>query len=1103
MISRTTVGTRPSGNRLEPSCHIMIRFNMLTDTDGAAPENQRRDRDASEAAGQRRGHGATPEHLRVDARTTMRADRFIALATTPRPRLSWNIPLMRDGQAQTAFAAVVHDESGRAAWTSGLVESPDPWVHLTVDLPANSHHSFTVRTRDENGQWSDWAPSVPLETGPHTLADWGGASWIMSPSLQVLRRRFDLVDASRRARLHLTAQGLVRASVNGTPVNATASDPSRTDIDRALFRSYDVTDLLRAGGNELDLAVAHGEWERTGLDPRVLATLVVEHADGSRTFHGTGKGMLAGAGPVTIEEPFYLEAHEPGRPVVFGAASIVVLDPTDQAGDFGAPPVRVLPDPGPPLHVVEVFTPSQLASNDPVVRRYDVGVNVAGRCRLVVDGGLPAGTVIQVVHAEHVGDDGRLDTTNLTMPFDHGRVRQALRFTIGAAGDRINPSHVLEPWFCYHGFRYLEVTGLPVEARVQVEVHALHSDLRPSGALTTDAPAVDTLVARGRRTLLNNVHGIPEDCPTREQSGWTGDTASATEFDFSAFDMQAFFTKWLGDLRTSQQADGAIPAIAPDVRAERIEPDPVWGAALQRVLEGHWLHYGDLDVVLDTMPALRGWVDFQLSCASDDGTIGRSPISYGHDWLALEQTPPELHHTAATLDALRVLADFEELIGAADAAAERRAQADTLRRAARASFVDSSEDRLSVGNGSQGSLALALESGWLTEAESAIAAEHLERDIRARGNRVSSGFATTRTVVRALARRGRSQALFDALHQPAEPGIGAMLDHGPGTFWECWWIDPENTGTGSLDHIGLGGPFAGWAWQFLAGVQPIAGGYSRFIVEPSVVDGLTALDLEAQTVRGQVEVRLRRDGTRLELDLAVPVGAEAVVRLPGSREQSAGPGRHRFVADVEVPVRVLPGGEPPWQAPATAPRSADVDGDALLLQSAIVDRRLVAAGSTASIAVLENGVRCMPVPHAQLEGPILRVTGTEPDEPTGPLVRIAFPRPLDLSHAQFVFAMFDLCLDNSTRRLETELRLISADGSLLATNKRLWPAGWVRTSLDVAGWAGAGAVVAIEAGLSYLDAAAATDAAGSTSPRLPAAFHLGRIGFSRARRTWP
>jgi alpha-L-rhamnosidase len=1045
--------------------------------------------------------GAVPERLRVDARSTVRDDRFIVLATSARPRLSWRLPLVHDGQAQTAFEVVVHHGSGAAsAWTSGIVEGADPWTRVSVDLAPHTLGTFTVRCRDEAGAWSPWATPVPLETGPRTLADWGGARWVTTPPAAVARRAFELSRAPRRARLHLTAQGLVRASVNGTPVNASASDPSRTDAGLALFRTYEVTDLVLPGANVLDLAVARGEWARTGLDPRVLATLVVEQADGTRTFHGTGAGMLVGTGPVTTEEPFYLEAHEPSRAPAFGTASVSVLSPGGSGNDVAAPPRTVLPDPGPPLQVVETLVPTPVAGDDPEVRLFDVGVNVAGRSRLIIEGPVPQGAVVQVVHGEHVGSDGRLDTTNLTMPFDHGRVRQAVRYTIGAAtgGAGAGGSRALEPWFSYHGFRYLEVTGLPADARMRVEVLTLHSDLRPTGDLTTDAPLVDALVARGRRTVLNNVHGIPEDCPTREQSGWTGDTASAAELQVAAFDMQAFFTKWLADLRTSQQADGAIPAIAPDVRSERVPADPVWGAALQRVLENHWLHYGDLGVVLETLPALRDWVDFQLSCAGDDGTISLAPISYGHDWLALEQTPPELHHTAATLDALRVLAAVEELTGAAEAAAARRAQADTLRRAARTAFVDPAggPSGLSVGNGSQGSLAVAVESGWLTPAESAVAVARLERAVRRRGNRVSSGFATTRTVVRALARHGRSQALFDALHQPAEPGIGAMLDHGPGTFWECWWIDPENTGTGSLDHVGLGGPFAAWAWEFLAGVRPVAGGYARFVVEPCVVTGLTRLTLDTETVRGRIEVRLDRDGSRLDLALTVPVGAEALVRLPGSAERLVGPGHHRFVADVPVPRPVAPPAEPEATTIPCAPTSTDVDGDPLLLQAAIAGRRFEPAGSASAVTVLEHGLHCMPVPHAQLDGPVLRVSGGVSDGPAGPLARVRFPDPLDLSQARFVFAMFDLCSDPSARALRTELRLISADGEALVTHHRLWPAGWVRTTLAVDGWAGAGTVVAIEAGLRYVEA-------GTTPSGPPAVFHLGQLGFSRARPTWP
>src|SRR5690606_33955342 len=129
------------------------------------------------------------------------------------------------------------------------------------------------------------------------------------------------------ARVHLTAQGLVRAFVNGVAVNPESSDPSRTDRARALYRSYDVTDLLQTGGdavatNALDLAVASGEWARTGLDPRVLAEVVVRLADGHLLRVGTGEGMLSAAGPVTVEEPFYRERYEPSSaPLVYRPAT--------------------------------------------------------------------------------------------------------------------------------------------------------------------------------------------------------------------------------------------------------------------------------------------------------------------------------------------------------------------------------------------------------------------------------------------------------------------------------------------------------------------------------------------------------------------------------------------------------------------------------------------------------------------------------------------------------------------------------------------------------------------------------------------------------------
>ena len=1043
-----------------------------------------------------RGESAT----RVD-------DRFVALASERRPRLSWVVPLVRNGQRQTAFRLRVSPETGdprrdEAAFVfdSGEVEAGDPFVELGIDLAADRLYFWTVRVRDEAGVWSQWAAPVCCETGPWQYDDWS-ADWVAHPALTVLRRSLLIKQATERARLHLTAQGLVRASVNGVAVNADASDPSRTDLNRALYRSYDVTDLLAVGENTIEFALGLGGWERSGEDPRLLAELVAHADDGTITRAGTGAEMeSAGSAQVTREEPFYLERHERiGGVLVFGASDALrVLEPEVNPVSFGTPPSSIAPDPSPPLHRVALHEVTEV-SRSAVSRVYDVGTNIAGRTRLTVRSPVLAGTVVRVVHGEHLDAAGRLDTTNLTMPFDHGRVRQAVEYVIEGT-----VREVLEPWFAYHGFRYVEIFGLPVGADVTVEAWSLHSDLESVSELDTDDPQVNVLVRAARRTLLNNVHGIPEDCPTREQAGWTGDTASVTEFEFSAFDMQAFFSKWLADLRTSQQSDGSIPAISPDTRAVRISPDPVWGAALQRVLLGHWLHYGDERVVRETLPALRHWADYQLTLRTEDGVVGNAPISYGSDWLALEQTPPALHHTAATIDSLESLATLEEATGSPDAAAVRRAQAEVLRTASRTAFYD--EERDVFGNGTQAANAIAVESRALTGTEAERAAGRIADDVRARNDRLTSGFAATRTTIRALARTGHSQTIFDTLHQPAEPGIGAMLDHGPGTFWECWWIDPQNTGTGSLDHIGLGGPFAGWAWQWLAGVRPIAAGWSRFEVAPQFVDGVDSLVLSSRTVRGTLELRYRVSGPKTVFELTVPVGSEAVLRLPG-RDDILGPGWHeRTIATALVRTstrRTTYRAEGPWQPPSRPSPSPDVVGERDWLQRAVDENAVIVEGNE-SIVLLENGVHCMPVPHEQLSGPVVVVRGTERTAAgEGATLSLRVPivaEGIDRSDAMFVYAMLDLCLENPQRPLESFLVVRGVDGSTTEGTGTIWPAGWNRVSVDVSALATRTAIESVEVGIRIR--AHSADSSGSADNDVPLGFHLGDVGYSTVRRTW-
>lgn len=972
-------------------------------------------------------------------------------------------------------------------------------------LRPHSAYAWRVRVADQSGQWSQWADSS-FETGPFEYSDWH-AQWLSVPHLARIATPFHIAHPVAKARLYLTGQGIVRASVNTTTVNADRMDPTRTDFVRALFRTYDVTEWLSLGENVLDFVCGLGEWARTGRSPRLLAELMVWHEDGSISRIAPGAASAVEPAEVTIDEPFYLERHDAGMlsplsqspgahpahsPVVHSPVvhSPVVLQAAMLPESPATPPRAISADPTPRLRAVETFVPTEIGRS-PLTRLFDVGVNIAGRSTITLLNGVPEGTIIQVQHGEHVGADGHIDTTNLTMPYDHGRERQLVEYVArGVPGER----H--EPWFAYFGFRYLEIRGLPEQAEVTVGAYSMHTDLVTSGFVSTDSQVIDKLLTAARRTLLNNVHGVPEDCPTREQAAWTGDTGSVAEYELAAFDSANFLDKWIADLETSQQSDGQLPAIAPDLHATRMPSDPVWGSALHRMLLGHLLHYGDLRLVRRALPTLRRWADFQLSCVDEAGVVSGSPISYGHDWLALEQTPPPIHHTAGVIDCLVALAELEDAVGESDAAGRHRLTADVLRASARRVFFDAATG--TFGNGSQGSYAVAIEAGILTGQEAEDAGERLVELIRARGNRVSSGFATTRSIVRALTMHGRSQVVYDILMQSAEPGVGAMLTTGPGTFWECWWIDPTNTGTGSLNHVGLGGPFAAWVWEGLAGLRPTAPGYAKFRVEPQFVDGVTRLELRTETVRGEIAITYSRSPSKAHLEITVPPGSEGTLAIAGRADAVLRPGSH--VIDVETQ------GIRSWTAPplapppsSRAPISTDVVGSrALLDESEVLPGR--ANPTLEELQIL----RCMPVPHEQPDHSVLKVlTRAEDESESAPTVLLRLRTPIPVAGTSFVYALIDQCMAGPEEATSPLLVLHLSNGETHASSSKGWPAGWNRVAVDTAGIADEVDVIAVEVGLEY--GAGIANNALALYPHAQGnalGFHLAEVGFSTRSRTW-
>lgn len=1037
--------------------------------------------------------------------TSEHLDRAAPVVTTPTPGLSWVVPLERNDQRQTGYQIRVAsaDRDPRLhgdLWDSGEVTSTEsryvPWAG--PPLAAHDSVRWSVRTRDERQRWSAWSVPHRIEAGPFSLREWG-ARWIEIPATHRASIRFSRRSAKiARARLHLTAQGYVRASIGSTTVNGDCLDPTDASLTRAAYRSYDVSDLLGAADAELAVTAGLGHFRRVLERPRVLAALVIDYADGLRQVVGTDGSWVSSPSQVIADEPYYLEAHDTFRAPEADPLPVAVVDPSA----IPAPPSRVEPNVGPPVRTTRMVTAVEVGRPAPTVRVFDLGENIAGRVVLDVDGA-SAGSWIESVQGEKLSPAGFVDTSNIRLPADRDRERQVFRWR--CSGD----AQTAEPWFGVQGFRYVEVRGIDTTARLRVRARVIHSEVPRTGTLHTSHPLLDRLVDIAVRTQLNNTHGYPEDCPTREQAGWTGDAAVAAEAALCHLDMGGVYRHWLDDVILDMSTSGGVPGVAPILGDEhdRQPSDPVWGAALTEIPWRMWRESGETAPLRRFLEGMRRWVDWQLGTVTA-GIVTTADLSFGADWLALEQTPPALLQTAAVITSLRRLADLESAMGDEPAAERRRQQSAELTIAARARLFDTETGLWA--NNSQASLATAIVSGLAAEGAIPAARASLLDAVDLRGGRLASGFAGTSAVVRALADVDGGQRLLDAVELPDQPGLGAMLVDGPGTFWETWWIDDENVGVASLDHIGLAAPFAAWVWRDVVGLRALEPGYRVFAVEPRLTDRVSSASFTRRTVRGDIECSWALEGSEFSCTVTVPVGSIAEITVPGRPSRLSidgeasdlplvdptrirlGSGHHRVTAH-GVAAHVEPR--------ETRPAALTPIETTTLLSDGVKSSW---TSSAARVRTVAETVVCRPVFHEPIPGPTLLVEHDHLEPDIDHLVTMVTD-PIDMSGARTVFAHLDL--DNPAiigRAFRIILTVRGSDGTFRRAEARPMPIQWNRVAVDVEGWSALSSVVDVAVGIRWSDT---PDLAMGPATPLPARpwpfrYRIGRVGWTNASTTY-
>jgi len=704
----------------------------------------------------------------------------------------------------------------------------------------------------------------------------------------LLRKAFAVARPVVRARLYATALGAYEAQINGRRVGEALLAPESTDFRKtALYRAYDVTDLLTPGDNAIGAMVGDG-WYGSYHAPagryafgdaplRFLGQLEITYADGTRDTIVSDESWRLAPAPVTRGEIYYGEDYD-ARLEQAGWATAGFDAASWRAVDIApTPPCALKAQTSPPIRRIETL---KAVSVNAVGSRHvlDFGQNFAGWARLRVRG--RAGQVVTLRFGEVLAADGRVDQSNLRA------ARAAVVYTL--KGDPAGETH--EPSFTYFGFRYVEIEGLAealgrVPTADDVEGVVISSNLTETGHLRIANPVIQQLWRNSLWSQRSNFIGVPTDCPQRdERLGWTGD--ANVFWDAAAFNMDvAAFTERFGrDLRDAQGPRGEFPDYAPAGFADLgLGASPGWADAGVMLPWTVWKRYNDTAIVDQNWAAMTRYLAFIRKNNPD--LIWREQRGYDFgDWVALdaknpgdETTPKALIATAMWKRSVEAMADMAYGSGRKPEAGRYRDLAAKITTAFQREFVRSDG---AMGNGSQAGYILALRFGLVPDGLRAAATGHLVADIRRRGTLLSTGFLGTPFSLDALADNDQDALVYDLLLRTDFPSWGYMIRKDATTIWERWNGDVGDVSMNSFNHYALGA-VTGFVFRRIAGIEPIRPGFLSFrfdpVLDPRVPQG--GGDYDSVLGRISTDWALKPDGG-FDLRLVAPTNSRAEVHIP-------------------------------------------------------------------------------------------------------------------------------------------------------------------------------------------------------------------------------
>lgn len=819
------------------------------------------------------------------------------------PHFSWSLDINEINLKQKAYQVIVgkDEKMQEIVWNSGLVHSEQMtniyYNGNTFSSGTVYYYQITLYDQNDNKYISDISN---FTTGILEKNNWDD-KWIGAPTISVhtfrFRHSYTVKKKIKHAAAFIASPCYYVTTLNGIKCTDAVLEGTRTDFDKTiLYRTYYLNDLIRLGENIIGIEVGNG-WnglvlgeKRVGIAEHLFAfQMRVEYCDGEVEWVTSNNEdwFFTEKGPIIYNSIYNGEVYDARREIDFWDSPEYGTQDTNtkwhHAFEMEPPAGSIKAQLLEPIRIVQYLSPKEIYSLNDGSYTIDFGQNYAGWMRITIQE--KSGQEITLKYAELINEDKSINPHSLN---------GAKATDVYIARD--NRQVTYEPRFTYHGFRYVQVSGLTnAPRREDVQGCVIHSDVERIGDFECDNKLINQLYRNIIWTERSNLYGIPTDCPQRdERLGWLNDMTVRNECALYNYKLVQLYRKWMGDVKDTQgRVTGAISDTAPYFKMGQRPADPVSSSFLL-VAWNVYCHYRDIKIIEDNYDALKKWTAYLLR--QSDEYIVR--FSHMGDWAAPMKgsdansigagavstiTPTQLMATGYLFYNLIIMSKMAKVIGKKEDEGYYTIEATNAKNAFNEMYFNKHQHYYA--ENSQASNTLPLYLDMVDEQERGQVLNNLIDDIvNSNDYHTTTGNLCSRYIIEVLFQNKHADLAYRLLTQTSYPSWGYMIENGATTVWERWEnIQSSGPGGGMASHNHpMNGAVGVCFHKYLAGIQVDEEnpGFKNIIFAPVIPSELGSVSGMIETIVGRVSSSWEKTKDNFSLTVEVPFNCTGEVKIP-------------------------------------------------------------------------------------------------------------------------------------------------------------------------------------------------------------------------------